>query len=71
MKDNAPTRSAVYASYLSSGAPCPCRPEVARWLRGQGINRVVVGHQPQADAPFTQIVDGLQVCDQQFVYAHH
>lgn len=61
MRDGAPTRSTIYASYLRGGTPCPCSAEVARWLRSAGINRVVVGHQPHADAPFTQIVDGVQV----------
>jgi len=69
MANGASTKSVIYTSYLMNGTACPCSEIVAHWLLharsadGEGqqpVRRLVVGHQPHADAPLTLNVAGLQ-----------
>ena len=70
MANGASTKSVIYTSYLMNGTAYPCSEIVAHWLlharsadgeSQQPVRRLVVGHQPHADAPLTLNVAGLQV----------
>ncbi len=51
----------VYAAYLANGKPCRISERVANWLKSSGVNKVIVGHQPNGDAPFVLEDFGVQV----------
>ena len=54
-----PNPSIIYNGYLANGKPVNIDPEVAQWLKRDGINKIVVGHQPNGDTPFT--IDELEI----------
>jgi hypothetical protein len=58
-----PNPSIIYNGYLSGGKPVNIDPEVAEWLARDGINKIIVGHQPNGDTPFTIDELGVQVND--------
>lgn len=67
--DKSDTATIVYCSYLENGAPAPHSKAVADWLLQSGVRRVVVGHQPQGDAPLIQDVHGVQTISVDTSYA--
>lgn len=54
-----PNPSIIYNGYLANGKPVSIDPDVAQWLKRDGINKIVVGHQPNGDTPFT--IDELDI----------
>lgn len=54
-----PNPSIIYNGYLANGKPVSIDPEVAQWLKNDGINKIIVGHQPNGDTPFT--IDDLEI----------
>lgn len=44
--------SVIYSTYLKNGVAMPLSPQVAQWLTKAGIRRLIVGHQPNGDAPW-------------------
>ena len=67
--DKSDTATIVYCSYLENGAPAPHSKAVANWLLQSGLRRVVVGHQPQGDAPLIQDCHGVQTISVDTSYA--
>lgn len=55
--------SVVYATYLNDGTPVgePISAPIAEWLGEKQIKRIIVGHQPNGDAPFIMDCDGIQI----------
>ena len=51
--------SIIYNGYLANGKPVHLDPDVATWLKRDGISKIVVGHQPNGDTPFT--IDELEI----------
>ena len=70
LPDKSDTFSVVYNSFLDGGKPAPHSREVAEWLLGSGLRRVVVGHQPQGDAPLIQERFGVQTVSVDTSYAY-
>jgi hypothetical protein len=56
-----PNPSIIYNGYLSGGKPIHLDQEVVEWLARDGITKIVVGHQPNGDTPFTIDEYGVQV----------
>jgi len=54
-----PNPSIIYNGYLANGKPVNIDPDVAQWLKRDGINKIIVGHQPNGDTPFT--IDELDI----------
>lgn len=52
MADGSRNPSVIYATYLRNGVSTPPADRVAAWLTSGGINRLVVGHQPNGDSPW-------------------
>ena len=67
--DKSDTATIIYCSYLENGAPAPLSKAVADWLLQSGVRRVVVGHQPQGDAPLIQDCHGVQTISVDTSYA--
>lgn len=53
LKDKSVNPSVIYATYLDAGKAQPMSEKVRTWLARSGVRKVVVGHQPNGDAPFT------------------
>jgi hypothetical protein len=54
-----PNPSIIYNGYLNNGKPVSIDTEVATWLKRDGINKIIVGHQPNGDTPFT--IDEMEI----------
>lgn len=67
--DKSDTATIIYCSYLENGAPAAHSKAVADWLLQSGVRRVVVGHQPQGDAPLIQDLHGVQTISVDTSYA--
>jgi hypothetical protein len=61
LPDKSSNPSVMYNSYLNNGKPVRIEEEVANWLKKDGITKLVVGHQPNGDAPFIMDHLGVQV----------
>jgi hypothetical protein len=59
LPDKSTNPSVIYASYLNNGKPVRINEQVAEWLNSAGLSKVIVGHQPNGDAP--AIIDHLGV----------
>jgi hypothetical protein len=44
--------SVIYATYLRNGISAPPSDRVMAWLQRGGVNRIIVGHQPNGDCPW-------------------
>jgi hypothetical protein len=56
-----PNPGVIYASYLVNGKAIHLEEVVASWLKASQITKVVVGHQPNADAALILDDFGVQV----------
>jgi len=61
--------SVIYSNFLKDGKPFGVDAEVAEWLRSNGINRVISGHQPHGDAPLIIDQHGIQIITGDTSYA--
>jgi hypothetical protein len=62
-------KTVIYSSYLTSGKPFYPYASVASWLKNKGISRIIVGHQPNGDLPWTFNTNGLRVVSADTAYS--
>jgi hypothetical protein len=61
--------SIIYNGYLANGKPVHIDSEVAEWLARDGLTKIVVGHQPNGDTPFTIDEMGIQAVSADISYS--
>ena len=64
MPDKSINLGVIYNNYLVNGQPIKIDEQVQRWLRKSGVTKVIVGHQPNGDAPLvirSECEDGRNV----------
>eukprot|EP00981_Chlorochromonas_danica_P012288 scaffold4749_cov174-Ochromonas_danica.AAC.3 len=61
LPDNIDNPSVTYCSYLLRGEPVELTSTTAEWLKEGGVKKVIVGHQPNGDAPFLMDRHGIWV----------
>lgn len=69
LPDKSDNPSVIYNSYLRNGEPVELAGNVTKWLRSEGITKVIVGHQPNGDAPFVMDSNGVQVVSADIAYS--
>ena len=61
LPDKSANPGVIYASYLVNGKANHLEENVANWLKNAQVNKIVVGHQPNADAPLILDDYGVKV----------
>jgi hypothetical protein len=64
-------RTVIYASYLRGAVAHYSAGSVADWLAVSGVQRIVVGHQPNGDCPWTLNAHGLTSVSADQAYSRH
>ena len=59
----------IYSSYLHAGKARYSSELVGHWLAGQGIARVIVGHQPNGDSPWILNSHSIQTISADAAYS--
>lgn len=68
LPDKSRNPTVIYTSYLEGGKPVLLTTKVAQWLQRDGISRIIVGHQPNGDAPLITYTDNVYVSLIYFIY---
>jgi len=61
MSDKSKNPTVIYASYLDFGKPCDVAIEVVDYFKKWNVSKIIVGHQPNGDAPFIMDKNNFQV----------